>query len=236
APLHDNGAAIDSGAAFLHAGTAGRFATVPMWEVLSPQGGAQFGTTVAGIGDVNGDGYMDFAVGAPFLDNGQTDEGGVYIYFGGTTISTTSTAFLEVNQVSAFLVVRLPVQATSTGMVCRCDRRRGRIRHHRPEWRLGGRVVWRGRQHLQHHLGMSASSPVRWMPEWAPVSPRQATSTGTALLTCSSVPRITMMAKPMKVPHSCILVPQVSMSARTGIFRSTRPSRISAGQSPASAM
>lgn len=41
----------------------------------------QFGTSVTGIGDINGDGYIDIAVGA-FKDNdGGTDHGAVYIIF-----------------------------------------------------------------------------------------------------------------------------------------------------------
>ena len=33
-------------------------------------------------GDVNGDGYADVIVGAPLYDNGQTDEGRAFVYYG----------------------------------------------------------------------------------------------------------------------------------------------------------
>ena len=33
-------------------------------------------------GDVNGDGYADVIVGAPLYDNGETNEGRAYVYFG----------------------------------------------------------------------------------------------------------------------------------------------------------
>ena len=37
---------------------------------------------MATAGDVNGDGYADVIVGAPYYDNGQTDEGRAFVYLG----------------------------------------------------------------------------------------------------------------------------------------------------------
>ena len=51
----------------------------------------QFGSALAGIGDINNDGINDIAVGAPFDDTGGTDRGAVYILFmniNGTVRST----------------------------------------------------------------------------------------------------------------------------------------------------
>ncbi|XP_046565305.1 integrin alpha-3-like [Haliotis rubra] len=42
--------------------------------------GARFGTSISNLGDINGDGYADVAVGAPYEDEGR---GAVYIYHGG---------------------------------------------------------------------------------------------------------------------------------------------------------
>jgi hypothetical protein len=44
--------------------------------------GTLAGSAVAGLGDLDRDGYDDFAVGAPGVDAGQTDAGGVYILYG----------------------------------------------------------------------------------------------------------------------------------------------------------
>ncbi len=57
------------------------------------EGGAlrgQFGRAVSGVGDVNGDGWDDFIVGAPAEENGQYKEGRVHLYYGSPNgIATT---------------------------------------------------------------------------------------------------------------------------------------------------
>ncbi len=45
--------------------------------------GTSFAASVAGVGDLDGDGYDDIAVGAPLWDGGQTNEGRVFVYRGG---------------------------------------------------------------------------------------------------------------------------------------------------------
>lgn len=46
----------------------------------------QFGSAIAGVGDVNGDGFDDVIVGAYAHDAGGTDAGRAYVYFGGVTM------------------------------------------------------------------------------------------------------------------------------------------------------
>lgn len=59
---------------------------------------------VANAGDVNGDGYMDVIVGDGGYDNGQVNEGRVWIYFGGSAgISASPDWSAEVNVVDAWL-------------------------------------------------------------------------------------------------------------------------------------
>ena len=48
----------------------------------SNQANADLGTSVAGAGDGNGDGFADVIVGAPYYDNGHIKKGAAFIYFG----------------------------------------------------------------------------------------------------------------------------------------------------------
>ena len=77
----DNGQG-NEGRAFLYLGSASGLALTDAWTAESDQAGARFGYSVATAGDVNGDGYDDVIVGAPMFDNGQTNEGRAFLYFG----------------------------------------------------------------------------------------------------------------------------------------------------------
>jgi len=81
APGFDGGEA-DEGRADLTFGSETGLAALPAWTAEGQQPGAGFGSAVAGAGDVNGDGYADVIVGAPGYDNGQNDEGQVFLYLG----------------------------------------------------------------------------------------------------------------------------------------------------------
>src|SRR4029079_17955114 len=55
-----------------------------VFTILYPlQVGASFGYSVAGAGDVNGDGYDDVMVGSYLYDSGQSDEGVAQLFLGG---------------------------------------------------------------------------------------------------------------------------------------------------------
>ena len=50
------------------------------------------GTAASGAGDVNGDGYSDIVAGSSFLNNGQLQEGGFFVYHGSSSGLNTSAA------------------------------------------------------------------------------------------------------------------------------------------------
>src|SRR6185369_2871380 len=57
---------------------------------------------VASAGDVNGDGYSDVIVGAPTWDDGESSEGGAFVYLGSPSgLATTAAWSAESNQASA---------------------------------------------------------------------------------------------------------------------------------------
>jgi hypothetical protein len=77
----DNGQ-TDEGRAFVYHGSASGLSTTPDWTAESDQVSAWFGISVGTARDVNGDGFDDVIVGAQLYDNGQTDEGGAFVYHG----------------------------------------------------------------------------------------------------------------------------------------------------------
>ena len=91
----DGAGQIDEGRVYLYYGTASGPSLTPGWIGESNQPGALYGTAVAGLGDIDGDGYDDIAVGAPLYDNGQTDEGAVFVYTGSDTGFTATATFVR---------------------------------------------------------------------------------------------------------------------------------------------
>jgi hypothetical protein len=100
APKYDNGQ-TDEGAAFLFPGSAAGI-SLSAKILQSNQANAQSGTSVSTAGDVNGDGYSDVLVGAPYYDAGQTDEGAVFVYLGSAAgLNTNPAKMLEIHQTGA---------------------------------------------------------------------------------------------------------------------------------------
>ncbi len=101
APYDENGQ-IDEGRVYLYYGTASGPSASPGWIGEINQAGALYGSAIAGLGDVDGDGYDDIAVGAPLYENGQTDEGAVFVYAGSDLgLPATATYIREGGQAGA---------------------------------------------------------------------------------------------------------------------------------------
>ncbi|HRE56330.1 MAG TPA: integrin alpha, partial [Candidatus Kapabacteria bacterium] len=101
APYYDNGQS-DEGAVFIFHGNAPSLPTTYTTMLESNQMGAMFGHSVSGAGRLNGDQFHDVVIGAPGYDNGQTDEGAIFVYLGsGIGVSTTAAAQRESNQANA---------------------------------------------------------------------------------------------------------------------------------------
>jgi hypothetical protein len=81
AGLYDNGE-DQEGRAYLYEGSPAGLQDHPSWIVEGNQAGAALGEAVGTAGDVTGDGYSDLIIGATYYDNGQPNEGTVFIYEG----------------------------------------------------------------------------------------------------------------------------------------------------------
>ena len=80
------------GAAYLYLGSASGLAPTPVWSGEGDQASSLYGVDVGTAGDVDGDGYDDVLVGAAAYDNGELNEGRVYLYSGGPSgLSATPT-------------------------------------------------------------------------------------------------------------------------------------------------
>ncbi|MFQ5416993.1 MAG: integrin alpha [Myxococcota bacterium] len=102
----------NEGAAFVFLGSASGIAdgdpTTAATQLESDQAGGYLGNSVAGAGDVNGDGYADVIVGARYYDAGESDEGAAFVFLGGASgiadgDPITAAAQLESDQANAYL-------------------------------------------------------------------------------------------------------------------------------------
>ncbi|MCE7060500.1 FG-GAP-like repeat-containing protein [Dyadobacter sp. CY343] len=111
--LYDNGQ-DDEGVAFVHYGSKNGIDISQATMLESNQSNSQFGVSVAGAGDINGDGFGDVMVGAYLYDNGQVNEGAAFIFHGSSTGMVSMPAkILEVNQQNA----KMGISVSSAGDV-----------------------------------------------------------------------------------------------------------------------
>ena len=100
APSSHDGA----GEAFIYHGSSNGLSASPNWRVQATTTFAFFGYSVGTAGDVNGDGFSDIIVGAPYYSNGDEGEGVVFVYHGSATgVGTTAVWMKEGNQLGAEL-------------------------------------------------------------------------------------------------------------------------------------
>ena len=76
---------VGGGQAQVYLGSEFGLGACPAWSVVRSTANCAYGWSAATAGDVNGDGYADIAVGAPWDESGQTNEGLVYVYSGSQT-------------------------------------------------------------------------------------------------------------------------------------------------------
>lgn len=84
-----------TGTVTVYLGSAGSFDTVADLTLNGTQGTSQFGFSVAALGDINGDGFGDFAAGAPTFDGLGTDTGRVLVYFGAANLDGSADLTIE---------------------------------------------------------------------------------------------------------------------------------------------
>jgi len=90
-----------AGRAYLYYGSASGLASLPAWTMTGTQTDEYLGYHVTLAGDVNGDGFSDVAIASTGFDNGETNEGRVYIFHGSSEgLSDTADWMAESNQES----------------------------------------------------------------------------------------------------------------------------------------
>ena len=82
-PWYDNGHSNEGRVWVYHGSSMG--VTVLSWTAEADQSTARFGYSIDGAGDVDGDGYDDLIIGAPWYDNGHSDEGRAFVFHGSAT-------------------------------------------------------------------------------------------------------------------------------------------------------
>jgi two-component sensor histidine kinase len=107
------GASKSAGRVFVHYGGKGGLSSQPGWAASYPlpiRKGIDdpneqfFGWSVASAGDVNGDGFADLIIGAPYADHDDVNEGLAFVYCGSASgLSHKPSWFVESNHAHSLL-------------------------------------------------------------------------------------------------------------------------------------
>jgi hypothetical protein len=92
ARFYDSGE-TDEGRTFVYHGSASGLSLTPNWTAEGDQEGAYWGYSAGTAGDVNGDGYADVIVGAPWYTNDEAYEGRAFVYHGSASGLSASAAW-----------------------------------------------------------------------------------------------------------------------------------------------
>jgi hypothetical protein len=84
---YSSGGLTGNGAVHVYYGSSSGLSNAPAWTVYGDQSHDYFGSSIASAGDLNGDGYSDFAIGAINYNN---SAGAVYAYYGSSGGLSTS--------------------------------------------------------------------------------------------------------------------------------------------------
>ena len=120
APHNDDGG-VSAGSAYVIFGKAAGFGTIDLANLQPSTGFAIQGDThyddagwsVSGAGDVNGDGFDDIIVGAPFGDNAFAEAGEAYVIFG--KASGFGTIDLSTFAAGTGFIIQGPAQGNAAG-------------------------------------------------------------------------------------------------------------------------
>lgn len=92
-----------SGALYVYMGKNAKLSSTPDYEIYGPRLNSQFGYSISISGDIDGDGYDDILVGAPFYLSDFN------IYFGGETINTTPNITIKDSLNEEFLGISVSI-------------------------------------------------------------------------------------------------------------------------------
>lgn len=86
---YQNALSPEVGIVYLYRGSATDFLINASWTAVADQSLAQFGTAIKMDADINEDGYHDVLIGAYTYSADQSQEGKIFVYYGGPTGPTT---------------------------------------------------------------------------------------------------------------------------------------------------